>query len=116
MASEMTDDTRQRAEAVNKLVLEIRDDIGACYFGYDDTTINLPWHGDWVGMLGGYIAAYGQREYQRGAKQALEQYRDEVAMKLQLDHMHRQTYSKTDIIIALDQADSALDALAHKDK
>lgn len=39
------------------------------------------------------------------ANKRMSDYRARLAQKLQLDHMARQTYSKTDIIIALDQTD-----------
>lgn len=46
---------------------------------------------------------YSQRVEAQAA--AITDYRDKVARELQLDHMARQTYSKTDIIIALDRVD-----------
>jgi hypothetical protein len=42
-------------------------------------------------------------------EEAAADYRDRIARKLQLDHMARQQYSKTDIIIALDQVDDDMD-------
>lgn len=45
-------------------------------------------------------------------QEALREYREVIARNLQLDHVKRQTYSKTDIIIAIDDADFTLDRLA----
>lgn len=44
-------------------------------------------------------------------EEATSQYRDHLARKLQLDHPAKQRYSKTDIIVALDQIENEIVAL-----
>lgn len=71
-----------------------------------------PWPLDDVDINARWLGPITPDAYAAGRKAGLTQYRDEIAQQLQLDHMHRQTYSKTDIIIALDKAERQIEAQA----